>query len=364
MNFTVTNKSGVWLVLALVGPMLWQCGGEASHPTDVKSTYESISRSEKGSDSAVASVDGREVTTDLLVRLSEEASPSGDVLETGIQREAAVSQALEQPGEIDGELLSFARKRGMVRRLLELEVEREVSRESLGGDAIRSRMEQLRSEAGRPEGVEASHLLVKLPERDDSETGSADDGSAGQAVEARAESLVTEITDWLRARSTEAEGAALTLEDLFVARREFEDRLESEASDASSEKLKLVVNPHLRFPAPNAPDWRRPSGWVDVVEPFRKAAGELAAEGDLPRLSEPVRTKYGWHVILVQKRLARKVPDAEALRELAVHRLLSERRREVYDRKIDAWMQRTAYETYPDNLKTEPAGSQPAKQRR
>jgi len=364
MNFMVTHRAGMWLLIALAGPILCQCGGEASHPADVKSAYESISRMDEGSASAVASVDGRQITTDLLVRLSEETSPSEGVLETGIQREAAVSQALEQPGEIDGELLSFARKRGMVRRLLELEVEKEVGRESLGEDAIRSRMEQLCSEAGRPEGVEASHLLVKLPDTDSTDTGSAEGGAAEQPVEERAESLAVDIADWLRTRSMEKEESALTLEDLFVARREFEGRLENEASGASNMELKLVVNPHLRFPAPDAPDWRKPSGWVDVVGPFRKAAGELASEGELPRLSKPVRTKYGWHVILVQKRLARKVPDAEDLRELAVHRLLSERRRDVYDRKIDAWMRRTAYETYPDNLKSEPAGSQPARQRR
>ncbi len=364
MNNRRPNRVGMWMLIALAGPMLWQCSGEASHPTDVASAYEAITRTEGGSTPTVASVDGRDITTDLLVRLSEETSPSGNVLETGIQREAAVSRALERPAEIDGELLSFARKRGMVRRLLELEVQQAVTRESLGDDAIQSRMEQLRSQAGRPEGVEASHLLVKVPDSDESDSGSPDDGGGERGVEKRAESLITEIADWLRARSTETEESALTVEDLFVARREFEGRLESGVTEASSEGLKFVVNPHLRFPAPWAPDWQKPSGWVDVVEPFRKAAGELAGEGDLPRLSEPVRTKYGWHVILVQRRLARKVPEDEALRELAVHRLLSERRRDVYDRKVEAWMQRTAYETYPDNLKSEPAGSQPAKKRR
>jgi hypothetical protein len=270
---------------------------------------------------------------------------AAEVRSTAIEREAAASQLLAEPDTIDSALLSFARKRGMVRALLKREVEAAVSEKDLESAAVRNRIDQLRQKAGRPEGIEASHLLVKSPgsSSDDTSGGTEVAGGAESADPARLRDLAREIRAWLL---RQADGdSQVTVEDLFRARRQFET--------SSS----LVVNPHLRFTAPGAPDWQKPSGWVDVVSTFREKAGELADRGAFLEVSEPVETKFGWHLIILEETFPRKAPEPKALRRLAERQLLRQRRREVFSRRIKQWMDQTTYESYPAALRSEPAGS-------
>ena len=63
-----------------------------------------------------------------------------------------------------------------------------------------------------------------------------------------------------------------------------------------------------------------------MVAPFSEAAFKLKKGG----VSEPVKTRFGWHVIKVEDRRVRPTPPLEEVRGQIFDILLGEARRELY----------------------------------
>mgnify|MGYP006282990307 CR=1 FL=1 len=260
---------------------------------------------------------------------------AGEVVDAVVDREIAVQKALEAEDHRDRRL-GFVRKAAMVRGLLRNTVEKAVTEEDLDPKEIQRLERNLRNRLGRPRGIRASHLLVMLPGKKNNKKGAKE---RSDAMLKRAESWAHRIRDSLPAEPT--------TEDLFAARRAFEGRLEK--------PLDAVVNANLSFPAPDARPFRGelPTGWMRVVKAFRDAAHRMLEEGRAGQLSKPVKSKYGWHLILPERRLEGRVPQPEALHEVAVSKALRKRRNAELMKRFKKWQQGMTVATYPEAIPDE-----------
>jgi len=329
------------MVLGAVLLAAWVSGCGSSrgdHPAPGSAVERLRSRS---AGEAAATVDGHPLgdrVFETFWRANRDASAE-TVVEDVIDREIAVQRALEREYHRDSEF-GFVRKKGMVRALLRDEIEEEVRAESLD-DQLVARIEQkLRRRLGHPRGIQASHLLVMVP-RDKNKTGDKDQGGAGEVADR--EALAARAREWA-GRIRESLPAEPTVEQLFFARREYRDRV--------PDPLEIVVNAHLSFPAPDARpfDGDLPETWMRVVGPFAEAADGLLADGRTGVLSEPVESKYGWHLVVSEKRLDGKVPDPEVLGEVAVSQALQVERARVFEQKMKQWRQGTSIAGYPEAI--------------
>jgi hypothetical protein len=327
----------IWLAMAAAALAWVGCTDRVEHPTAAEAAPAAFVSGDD--ETAVARVDGRAISVAEMMSQwrKDPEQPRGSMLETLVDRDIAAYRMVES-GRLQQQGLrrdlELARKSAMVQALLEREIESAVTAEDLDSEAVDKRMDVIRRQVGRPRGLQASHLLVSGP-----------DG---------AEPPFDEAKKWLDRIAAEL-GDRAHLQDLYTVAEGFEEKLPS--------RLEIIIDPHLVFPL-GAPDEQRaglPDGWSDVVEPFREAASSLAADaavreamqtaesGRTPT-SAPVRTKYGWHVIVPERILAAKQPEEGPLRELATRELLREKRRQ----KLRTWMgdlaSRTDIVRFKDNL--------------
>jgi len=64
-----------------------------------------------------------------------------------------------------------------------------------------------------------------------------------------------------------------------------------------------------------------------MVAPFSEAAFKLKKG----KISEPVKTQFGWHVIKLEDRRSKPTPLLDDVRDQIYQILISEARREIYD---------------------------------
>jgi hypothetical protein len=209
-------------------------------------------------------------------------------------------------------------------------VERRVTREDLEEEAIESKVEALRKQGRRPPGLKASHLLVMLPK-----SVRTSDGPSR-----RREQLESKARTWSE-RIRDSLSTSPSVEDLYRALQNVEAKV--------PEPLRVVVNAQLTFPRAGAARGVRalPDGWRRVVPDFAEGAEALADSDRLGQLSEPVRSKYGWHLVVVHETLPELVPEPEALRELAVDRVLRRRRTERLQMLFRRWKRGVSISTRP-----------------
>jgi hypothetical protein len=256
-----------------------------------------------------------------------------EVVEAVLDREVAVQKAVDDKVHRSDDL-PFVRKKAMVQELLRREIEGELTADDVDSKTVEKIENQMRKQLGRPEGIRASHLLVMLPQDNKGSHRKEDLEVSEKKAKARAK----EHAEAIRAALPDEP----TLEDLYEARHEFADRVEH--------PLKIVINAHLSFPAPDARDFnnkRLPGEWMSVVSPFAEAADRMLDEGRAGEVTEPVESPYGWHLVRAEKRLKGKVPEPEALREVAVSRALRIERAKLYRKKFQQWRQGMSIAQYP-----------------
>lgn len=207
-------------------------------------------------------------------------------LDAIIDRQLLSVVAAERYADGD-EALDYARKRGLVDALLTSKIE--LSETTEVADHERAQIEaKVLAEARKLEGYRASHLLVMIPEQ-------ADEASWEKGLG---------VIESQRALALQRPG----LDGLYLAR---------EQSGGEVEGFKIIINASLMFPAPgeNVARSQLPAGWLDVVAPFKEATAKLIAEEGVGSLSAPVRTKFGWHIILAEEHIKGTALVGEALEE-------------------------------------------------
>jgi low affinity Fe/Cu permease len=319
----------VGFVMAVVGAVLWAGCDEVDTPhPDAQQAFAELDRAEP--DEVVARVGERAVSLEQFQAYWREhpQMEREEVLEALVERELLVAEALER-GEAP-ESLADDRKRAMIRQMLREKVEQEVTVDDLDAEEIAKAVESVSQRAGHPPGLRASHLLVRVPNKIDGKKLS--DKKRKPHFERARRALVAILEE------LPEEATAL---DLFEARDGFVDQLE--------EPLELHVNAHLVFPF-DAEDFsgELPDSWTPVVSAFRDAAVDMARSGRFGVLSEPVRSQFGWHVIVVEAKLPAGRPDAEAVGEVATFEVLRHRRAERFNELVTEWREDADVRSYPE----------------
>ncbi len=95
------------------------------------------------------------------------------------------------------------------------------------------------------------------------------------------------------------------------------------------EGMTLIADAALVFPREyaGAPNW---NGIEAVVPEF----GEAAFEAELNEVVGPVRSDYGWHVIVVETKLAEDFPDEAEMQRMAEERQVGHQRGEVLQQAV------------------------------
>jgi hypothetical protein len=280
---------------------------------------------------AVVTIDDRKIDAAQFQAfwVREPELSRAEAVEAFVRQEALFPRALER-GFADRPAVAVARKRAMVRHLLERTVEREVTEDTLDANEIEKMARQVEAGVGHPVGLRASHILVSVAREKDGEKKENSDGR--EAAYERARMVLGDIEEALPDNPTPFE--------LVEAKREFAEKVDK--------PLSVVVNAHLRFPSEQTEKSTLPDGWLNVVPEFRGPAVELAMGGRFGALSEPVRSPFGWHLIVVHETIPGAEPDPQVVREVAIARLLEQKRSEAVVERFKAWSRSSQTRTFPN----------------
>jgi parvulin-like peptidyl-prolyl isomerase len=205
---------------------------------------------------------------------------------------ALARAAAAQPDSLDPGALDDARRRGLVRAAVEAYLATQPA-PTPDPAAVAQRAQQLAAERlPRPAGLQVSHIVVVVPR---------------EAPEAQREALYAEARRVLDELATKLSDRPTALELGDVA---------EQAAASVPKPLLVSSNAHLRFMRPGQPkrnDDALPAGWVPVVEEFAQAAERHAQPSTLGARSEPVRTPFGWHILVVERILEPEVTDTASL---------------------------------------------------
>ncbi len=323
---------GVGVILLLASGLVWGCDGADVPHESPEQSFQKLERDEDGE--VVARVGDRAVSlAEFEAFWADHPEMSRqEAVEALVERELLVIEALER-GYLSNSTLGLPRKRAMVRQLLRDEIEGEITRETLTDDEIEEMESAIAARVGHPPGLRASHILVMVPQEKKNK----------KLSDERLAELSDEARRWLGRIEAELPEDPDVI-DLLDARDRFEDEV--------AEPLQVVVNAHLPFPIGDTAEFGAdfPPGWAPVVDAFRETARELAAEGRFGELSEPVESKFGWHLLIVEEALDGSRPDADALREVAVDRLLQKKRNERLAELMETWLDGAEVQTFPEIL--------------
>jgi hypothetical protein len=283
----------------------------------------------------VATVDGRSISRGELEDFWRQHPELGrrEALDALVERELLVAHA-RRAGDVADIELDRARKRGLVRALLDAEVRAAVDTDSLDKKELAERSEAIRSQLRRPAGYRASHLLVRIP---------PDEGRSEaerSELERRARRAAEEISERLGARIDD-------LDPLYEALEAMREEVEP--------PLQLVVNVHLKFPAQaevEAGASGLPDDWQKVVPPFARTTASLAGRGP-GAVGDPVRTEFGFHVIVFEESYEARAPDEEEVARRAERELLEESRRARLLERLGGLLERATILQFPEALDDE-----------
>lgn len=245
------------------------------------------------------------------------------VAQAALAQEALAGEPLEV-GSLDD-----ARRRGLARAVLAHRVEG-VALKPIEEAEIARRVEQLRAEQPpRPAGLQVSHLVVAVPNTAPADQREALFGQARQALDA--------LVPRLSGRPT-----ALELGDVADA-----------AAGQIAAPLLVSSNAHLQFMRPGQPPLEQdelPAGWLPVVPEFAQAAEQWATPERLGQRSEPVRTPFGWHVLVVERIFDGGVSDEALLIARARRQAEAAQRQQVLSTWFAQLLEPVALAIYPKVL--------------
>ena len=276
----------------------------------------------------VARVDGRPITRgDALEmwRHHPDLSPE-ELLERLVEQEVLAHRAYQE-GIHHRREVGFARKQGMVSALLAEQVEAKAEPDQEGRQQL---LDHVLATRRAPSGLRASHLVVVVPEE-------IRDREEREEQFERAREVIDEVIEGL-------DGA--TDDD---ALRRVAGAINAELKE---DGLEVVVNEHLRFPrhGERFHGDHLPQGWVTVVGDFARGAESVASDELRGQLSEPLRSRFGWHLIRVDEIIAEEVVDGEVAEEFVDFELQVAAERRVFADQMDQWLEGVRYRIFPENL--------------
>ncbi|RAL22948.1 hypothetical protein DL240_08635 [Lujinxingia litoralis] len=311
---------------------------EVTHPRAAQVFERSFAQASPEA-SVVASVDGIALGAEELEsfwklhpELDREAALRGLIEETLLAREA------HRRGLTDTPDADFARKQGLVNAFLHQEVEVPV------GDVEPDEnfVGVLQRHANAPAGFRASHLVIVVPQ--------SLEGEANLRAERRRElyeARYDEARPWIEA-SAERLGERPSLDALW------EEAARLNAGELP-EGFEAVVNPHLRFARVEEGDvsQRLPSGWIQVIPEFARAAGALVKDRGIGALSDPVRSAVGWHLIRVDEVMPEVPAQPDEVERFAAREITREHRAQAYREQLEALIEQAQIELRPELLRDE-----------
>ncbi|MFW5967201.1 MAG: peptidylprolyl isomerase [Persicimonas sp.] len=331
-----TARFRPWLVAVGCAVSLLAGGGCDGVDTPHEDPQETFSRLDEASDGEVAArVGDRSLSVDEFEAFWKQRPTASreEALEAFVERELLVLEGIHEQ-TTDWSSLATPRKRAMVRALFEEKVEDEITVDDLSDEDVADEVKKVERQLGHPPGVRASHLLVRVPKKQKDEATESTRDEWDKLQREWAERIGEELPD------------EVTALDLHEAREELESEL--------PEPLEVTVESHLILPF-DGDEYGKdlPSGWTPVVPAFRDAAVEMARQERFGEPSEPVETKFGWHLIVAEEVFEAVVPDKEQVREVAKDRLVRQRRTERTTELLEEWLEPASIEMYPELLEEE-----------
>ncbi len=326
--------------LLAVGILIVAVGCESEvvveHPQGDEA-WEMAHRAEVDEEEVVARVDGQPITrgdVEEAWRHDPEKSTQ-EVLERLVEREILAQLAREE-GYHERPEVAFSRKQGMVAALLADEVEAKAEPDWSRRDGFLEQVEQTRR---APEGLRASHLVVLVPnEIEDDE---------GETVRLRGddrEPYYEQGREYVKEALLRLDGQ---VDD--DALRRVARELEEEVFDGDFD---VAVDEHIRFPraGESYDSDHLPRGWMGVVQDFAEGAESVATQERIGELSEPVRTRFGWHLIRVMEVIPERPVDADAAKAFVDHELRVRAQEEIFYEQLEQWADGVSYQIYPERL--------------
>lgn len=278
------------VAIAVAALVCSACGGEAGDeaPRRVARTAASPGKA-SGAGPTVATVDGRAIGADDVARVTSTTSLDAREALARLEEQELLAAEAEQRGEGGSPEVERAVERAMVQALLAREIEAAVPPESISDEALRAEHERRRGELSQPERRASIHLLARVPE------------AGTEAQWAAAEQFVRDV---LIATAEASDASAV---------------LEQKAADRPA-SLDVVLEQLPPVPRDG---------------PFERAYLDALFEIPEPGpVLHPVRTRYGWHAIVVTEIAPATEVSFEDAREMLRRDVLAAARRE----KLDRWL--------------------------
>jgi parvulin-like peptidyl-prolyl isomerase len=293
------------LAVALWGLAIGSACGSDSEGAE---TATESSQSAVASD-VVATVDGEPVAVDDVVRVARVAKLAPKTAARRLRDELLLAKEARRRGYRDRREVVRARRKALVQALLEREVEERAQAEDISREALKERYRAQADRFRQPERRASVHVLAGLPEDADPE------------LEERARELAARALRELR--GSDSRTAVL---DRYR-------QLDSEAADGLDVKVE-------RLP-PTARDG-------SLAEPYLEALFDAPAPAPL---EDPVRTRFGWHAIVLTDIQEAKEKPLSAVEEELRREIVTQRRHHRLSSLVRELSESTAIEERSDAVK-------------
>ncbi|MEM1350412.1 MAG: hypothetical protein AAGI01_17765, partial [Myxococcota bacterium] len=266
------------------------------------------------------------------LRAHPKATPR-EGLDALIERELLVRHQLADttaPDRRTSIRLAHAQRQGLARAWMAEEIEPFRRPKEVTDTMLTQATERSVQALTQGEGLEVSHLLIYVPSK-------RPDGTM----------MTTEEREQLFPKAREsAERLRATLSTPTTAAELL--RIVEERTFTPPAPLTLSMDLHLRFLRPGATG-RSPQGATRVLYDFAAAADKLTDQPGIP--SQPVRTGFGWHIIVFERILPPVAPDRAKLQKSNEAEVTRATRRKRFEEQMDALLKRSAASKYPEELK-------------
>ncbi|UJR79500.1 peptidylprolyl isomerase [Sandaracinus amylolyticus] len=255
------------VVVACLVSLALACGGEPAAP-DAGPPRAITREQEQVGGTIVSTVDGAPITLAEVEEVARETGLSPQDALRRLQEERVLAAHAEAAGLGDDHEVQDAVRRASVQALLEARVEAEITPASIPAEQVAERMDAQRARWWRPERRRSTHVLARLAPDAPPEAGAAAERFVRRAIERMS-----------AAEDARAEAHVIGEED-------------------HSGRTYTVLVEDL---PPVARDGQLVPEYLDA----------LFARGERGVLAEPVRTRFGWHAIV----LTEVMPPWEAPRD-------------------------------------------------